>query len=133
MTNKSIMKNIAWFTSGALALLMLSACITVPSEPPEAQPVTNFAECIAAGNPAMESYPRQCAHEGQTFTEEITDPEDNCMIYGSDWLPESQECENMTREKCEELGGTYNECASACRNDPEAEICTLQCIQVCQF
>lgn len=34
--------------------------------------ITNFAECIAAGNPAMESYPRQCAHEGQTFVEEIS-------------------------------------------------------------
>jgi len=33
--------------------------------------VTNFEECIAAGNPAMESYPRQCSHKGETFVEEI--------------------------------------------------------------
>jgi hypothetical protein len=31
--------------------------------------VSNFEECIAAGNPAMESYPRQCRHEGRTFIE----------------------------------------------------------------
>ena len=34
-------------------------------------PITNFVECAAAGNPVMESYPRQCSVNGQTFTEEI--------------------------------------------------------------
>ncbi len=33
--------------------------------------VTNFDECIEAGNPAMESYPRQCRHEDERFTEVI--------------------------------------------------------------
>jgi len=33
--------------------------------------VTTFQECVAAGNPVMESYPRQCSHEGQHFVEEI--------------------------------------------------------------
>lgn len=33
--------------------------------------VTNFDECIEAGNPAMESYPRQCRHGDKTFTEVI--------------------------------------------------------------
>jgi hypothetical protein len=34
---------------------------------------SNFEECLAAGNPAMESYPRQChdSISGRTFTEEI--------------------------------------------------------------
>ncbi len=36
--------------------------------------VTNFEECIAEGNPVMESYPRQCsAPDGTTFTEELYD------------------------------------------------------------
>jgi len=34
-------------------------------------PVTNFAECVEAGNPLMESYPRQCRHGDQLFTEDI--------------------------------------------------------------
>ena len=34
-------------------------------------PVTNFDECVAAGNPVMESYPRRCNANGQTFTENI--------------------------------------------------------------
>lgn len=33
--------------------------------------ITNFEECIAAGNPAMESYPRQCRADGKTFVEKI--------------------------------------------------------------
>ncbi|MDH3736819.1 MAG: hypothetical protein OEQ94_07350, partial [Nitrosopumilus sp.] len=34
--------------------------------------ISNFKECIAAGNPAMESHPRQCrTADGQHFVEEI--------------------------------------------------------------
>lgn len=33
--------------------------------------VTTFEECVAAGNPVMESYPRQCRSSGQTFVENI--------------------------------------------------------------
>lgn len=35
--------------------------------------ITNFAECEAAGNPVMESYPRQCNADGKNFTEELPD------------------------------------------------------------
>lgn len=33
--------------------------------------VNNFEECTKAGNPVMESYPRQCRHGDKTFTENI--------------------------------------------------------------
>lgn len=33
--------------------------------------IKNFADCAAAGNPVMESYPRQCRANGQTFAEDI--------------------------------------------------------------
>lgn len=36
--------------------------------------ITNFEECAAAGNPIMESYPRQCRVNGQTFVEIIEQP-----------------------------------------------------------
>ena len=37
--------------------------------------ITNFDECVAAGNPVMESYPRQCRDDesDRTFTEVIED------------------------------------------------------------
>ncbi|MDP3962428.1 MAG: Gmad2 immunoglobulin-like domain-containing protein [bacterium] len=43
--------------------------------------ITTFAECVAAGNPVMESYPRQCRADGETFVEEIgNELEKNNMI-----------------------------------------------------
>lgn len=33
--------------------------------------INNFDECVAAGNPVMESYPEQCAANGKTFTKNI--------------------------------------------------------------
>ena len=38
--------------------------------------VDNFKECVAAGNPVMESYPRKCRHKDQTFVEII---ENRCI------------------------------------------------------
>ena len=38
--------------------------------------VTDFESCMKAGNPIMESYPRQCSANGRTFTESIEDDED---------------------------------------------------------
>ena len=46
-----------------LLTIFLTACTQVQ--------ITNFEECIAAGNPAMESYPRQCKAGDETFTEVI--------------------------------------------------------------
>lgn len=42
---------------------------------PEIQ-VNSFEECVAAGNPVMESYPRQCRHGEKTFIEEFDTPGD---------------------------------------------------------
>jgi len=44
------------------------------AQSPDVQPsvVTSFEECAAAGNPIMESYPRQCSTpDGKHFTENI--------------------------------------------------------------
>jgi len=49
-----------------LLALALAACTPVPT-----QDITTFEECVAAGNPVMESYPRQCRAQGQTFVEEV--------------------------------------------------------------
>lgn len=40
----------------------------------ETPTVNSFEECVAAGNPVMESYPRQCSADGKTFVEELTGP-----------------------------------------------------------
>lgn len=33
--------------------------------------VNDFEDCVRAGNPIMESYPRQCRHSGVTYVEDI--------------------------------------------------------------
>jgi len=35
--------------------------------------ITNFDECVKAGNPVMESFPEQCAANGRTFTNEAAE------------------------------------------------------------
>ncbi|MBN2517462.1 MAG: hypothetical protein JXB14_01315 [Candidatus Altiarchaeota archaeon] len=41
--------------------------------------VNSFGECVAAGYPVMESYPRQCrTPDGRTFIEEVAICEDRC-------------------------------------------------------
>lgn len=37
----------------------------------QGQQILNFADCVAAGNPVQESYPRRCTGQGVTFTEDI--------------------------------------------------------------
>lgn len=45
----------------------------VPTEPCDDGVVSNFEECVAQGNPVMESFPRQCrdSKTGNSFVEDI--------------------------------------------------------------
>ncbi|MFP4567405.1 MAG: hypothetical protein ACLFN8_00520 [Candidatus Woesearchaeota archaeon] len=102
--------------------------------------VTNFEECVSAGNPVMESYPEQCEHNGEIYTRELTleelenlEPHEACGLLGGTYLEEHNECEYISQETCEYLGGDFKECESACRHDPDAEMCTMECVIVCEF
>jgi len=55
-----------------------------------------------------------------------------CADAGGTWLRDFKECENVSRKWCENQGGVFDECASACRHT-NSEICTMQCIGVCVF
>jgi hypothetical protein len=46
-----------------ICIVLISGC--------SSQKITNFEECVNAGNPVMESYPRQCKADGNTFVEKI--------------------------------------------------------------
>jgi hypothetical protein len=66
-----------WMTLGIgifiIAVLALIALFVLPSptRAPTKEPTT-FAECVAAGYPVVESYPRQCnTPSGKGFTEDI--------------------------------------------------------------
>lgn len=49
--------------------------------------ISSFAECVAAGNPVMESYPEQCAANGQTWT----NPDQQPQPEPADDLPQAEE------------------------------------------
>lgn len=57
-----------------------------------------------------------------------------CQNHGGAFLEKYLQCEYIHPSVCEDtFGGTFNECGSACRNDPNAEICTKQCVPYCQL
>ena len=53
-----------------------------------------------------------------------------CEEWEGTWT-EHNECESISEKQCTKLDGEFNECASACRHDPLATLCTLQCVPVC--
>lgn len=58
---------------------------------------------------------------------------DECVARQGKWSSQYNECEISVKKWCEEKGGVFNECASACRHDPNAQACILLCVPVCQF
>ena len=90
------MKKVASLLFGLLILSGCSLTSVIPEKNTETTKtdvvvVTNFEECLAAGAPVMESYPRQCKINGKTFTEEVQ---------------EQTQLSNPASQNCDEKGGT---------------------------
>jgi len=64
-----------WILLGFVFLAVVGGILvligTPASQEEEPVTVTNFMECVEAGNPVMTSYPAQCRHNGELFVEEI--------------------------------------------------------------
>ena len=60
-----------WIIIFSVAVVLLMSIIVVRN----GKTINNFEDCVAAGNPVMESYPRQCRDplSDRTFTEELED------------------------------------------------------------
>jgi len=56
-----------------------------------------------------------------------------CPANNGRWLEEYKECERFSEELCDWAEGEYYPCESACRHNPEAVMCTTQCVEVCKF
>src|SRR5271154_1910279 len=57
-----------------------------------------------------------------------------CRNKSGTWLEKYQECEYADHQWCAATGGRFDECASACRHNPNpATLCTMQCVPVCSF
>lgn len=103
-------------------------CIKAPC-PPIATTFSN--KCEAENAKATDIATGACVDK--TINDVGMSPETGCTTNGGTWSAGASECEGIGKEVCEKIGGTFNECASACRNNPKAEICTMQCVLVCQF
>lgn len=93
-----------------VSILIMSRTEEESKEAGENNGVANFEECVAAGNPAMESYPRQCRHKDQLFTEDtedidqvVGDDRDNHGCIGSagySWCAPKGKCLRLWEEAC---------------------------------
>lgn len=68
----------------------------------------------------------------------VLDPNDkkaSCENYGGVWIEKKSICEinSYSENQCVATGGEFDPCASSCRHDEDAEICTLQCVLTCTF
>ncbi len=52
-------------------MVLIGIYIVIRNNYPSTNDINSFAECVAAGNLVLESYPRQCHANGQNFVEEI--------------------------------------------------------------
>ena len=62
----------------------------------------------------------------------LEDKKMGCELVGGEFN-EYGECLGIDEMQCDTLGGEWEACGSACRHDPDAELCTMQCVQFCQL
>jgi len=53
-----------------------------------------------------------------------------CEEKNGEWIDEYLECEYLDKKICENIGGIYTTCASACRHT-NSSLCLLPCVEVC--
>lgn len=56
---------------------------------------------------------------------------EKCAARGGTWSSEYGECTGIGQAACVAIGGDFDDCASACRHDPNAQVCILMCVEVC--
>jgi hypothetical protein len=90
--------------------------------PPDDQvtEITSFEECVEAGNPILESYPRQCIADGETFTEVLPEDQIPSELPGQPQLPGQPDQPAQVEGEKE-----YHECTE------RPEICTFEYDPVC--
>ena len=84
---------------------------------------------------------RVTVHVASSYTNIVDNPDivqgstagQICTNAGGVWDGTYRECGGVSESSCKQISGTWNECGSACRHNPSAEMCTMQCVQFCQL
>lgn len=73
--------------------------------------------------------------KGETNQKLTIKTKSECEANSGVWYASSNVCEinSFSENMCVTRGGEWNGCASACRHDKDAEVCTLQCVLTCSF
>lgn len=107
--------------AGVLAVIALVIINMAPRASLPSPVVTNFEECVAAGNAVMESYPRQCrSKDGRLFIEEIAQMQDP-----------SQNTGGMTFNGCAVAGCSQQLCVPAIEADNIITTCEYRAEYAC--
>lgn len=93
--------------------------------------VCQNGEWVKQGEPSDPAPTTDC--EGNNENIDANNVASGCQLNSGNWLAEHQECETGNSLWCEQTGGEFSECESACRHNPETDICTMQCVAVCKF
>lgn len=73
------------------------------------------------------------ASENGMVSADLEEKATACAAANGKWLADVKECEYVSKEWCDQQEGVFEECGSACRHNPDAEICTKQCVIFCKF
>jgi hypothetical protein len=74
-----------------LVLVLVAACTPAGPEMKERK-INSFESCAAAGNPVMESYPRQCNADGNVFVEEGATIQPEISLEEARLIAQTSEC-----------------------------------------
>lgn len=117
--------------------------------------IKDFEDCVKAGFPVLESFPRQCrTPDGNAFTEVANESggeepiggvrdEYGCLTpAGYSWCEAKKKCLRvweedcpLSEEACTAAGGNWNTCSSKCRLDNQGRggvVCTMLCEALCE-
>lgn len=71
--------------------------------------------------------------EGEDHTNMSAEYSELCLKAGGVWDNEHIECQGLNEASCQKIGANFDNCASPCRHDPNAEVCMTMCVEVCSF
>jgi hypothetical protein len=106
-----------------------------PGEPMTATPTVGMSRYFIWSNGNLTEVLTLSSDAPLEIEEEVTvtKEETACTSKGGNWSTHYRECTGIDGQSCTAIGGTYDECASACRHNPKAEACILMCVQVCKL
>ncbi len=109
----------------ALVILLVAVYFIITRNTTVGNEITNFEECIDAGNPAMESYPRQCRDpiSDKTFTEVIENNFEVCDCSADMYNCDDFENQNNAQECFEFCMTDVGRDVHGLDNDGDGSVC----------